>query len=204
MNEDFAPINLSDHFLIAMPSMDDEAFARSVVYVCEHTENGAMGIVINKPGDLMLTELFKKVDLPLVREDLRDAKVFQGGPVYTDRGFVLHSPVRALVDATVEPADSTPIYASTLSVPNGLELTTSRDVLEAIANGAGPAQVLVSLGYSVWGGGQLESELSDNSWLTVQAEPHVVFDTPVEERYTQALRLLGIDLLSLSAVGGRA
>jgi putative transcriptional regulator len=189
-----------------MPGLSDESFARSVVYVCEHSERGAMGIVINKPADISLVDLFGKVDLPLGREDLREAAVFLGGPLHTDRGFVLHSPVRALEDAVApSPEDSdAPVYASTLTVPGGLEVTTSRDVLEAMANGAGPQRVLVSLGYASWGEGQLESELGENSWLTVAADTAVIFDTPISERYAKALSLLGVSELALSAVGGRA
>ncbi len=199
MSDDFALTNLTHHFLIAMPGLSDESFVRSVVYVCDHNERGAMGIVINKPSALSLADLFSKVDLPLGRDDLLDAGVFRGGPVHTDRGFVLHTPVRALD----EPAE-TAVYASTMVVPGGLEVTTSRDVLEAMANGAGPRQVLVSLGYSSWGEGQLESELGENSWLTVAAQAQVIFDTPVSQRYTQALALLGIEEHALSSVSARA
>jgi putative transcriptional regulator len=199
MSEDSAQINLTHHFLIAMPSLRDEAFQRSVVYLCDHSENGAMGIVINKPSDISLADLFDKVDLPHPREILANSPVFQGGPVHTERGFVLHTPVRAL-----DAEEDTAVYASTLTVPGGLEVTTSRDVLEAMSQGGGPERVLVSLGYAAWGGGQLESELSDNAWLTVGAEPHLIFDTPVEQRYAKALKLLGVDEWALSSVGGRA
>lgn len=182
-----------------MPGLGDAIFNRSVVYVCDHSERGAMGIVINKPSEIMLQELFAKVELPLGRSDLQEHIVFHGGPIHTDRGFVLHSPVRAL-----DVPEDTAIYASTMTVPGGLEVTTSRDVLEAIANGGGPTRVLVSLGYASWGEGQLESELIENSWLTVAADADVIFDAPVAERYTRALALLGVDEVALSLVGGRA
>jgi putative transcriptional regulator len=195
MATDSAPINLTHHFLIAMPGLSDESFARSVVYLCEHSERGALGLVINKPSDINLKGLFDKVELPLRRQDLSDALVFQGGPVQTERGFVLHEPVSAGNEA---------VYASTMTIPGGLEMTTSKDVLEALSTGAGPRRVLVSLGYSAWGEGQLESELAENSWLTVGADPAVIFETPVAERYQRALQLLGIDEFMLSQEAGHA
>lgn len=199
MPGDFAPINLTNHFLIAMPGMQDEVFARSVVYVCEHSERGALGLVINKPGDMDMKRLFEKVELPLRRADLAGAPVFQGGPVQTERGFVLHE---ALFFGADKPAES--VYASTMMIPGGLEMTTSKDVLEALSTGAGPRKVLVSLGYAAWGEGQLESELSDNSWLTVAASTSVIFDTPVAQRYDKALLLLGLESWMLSPDAGHA
>ncbi len=199
MPGDFAPTNLTNHFLIAMPGLRDEMFSRSVVYVCEHSARGALGLVINKPGAMDLKRLFEKVELPLGRRDLSDAPVFQGGPVQTERGFVLHEPIFAAAD---KPAES--VYASTMVIPGGLEMTTSKDVLEALSTGAGPRKVLVSLGYAAWGGGQLESELSDNSWLTVVASSSVIFDTPVAQRYDQALLLLGVAPWMLSPDVGHA
>jgi putative transcriptional regulator len=198
MSADSAPINLTHHFLIAMPGLEDEIFARSVVYLCEHSERGALGLVINKPSDINLQGLFDKVELPLGRLDLTDAPVFQGGPVQTERGFVLHE--AACGDAS----RAEPGYLSTLAIPGGLEMTTSRDVLEAMSGGAGPRRVLVSLGYSAWGRGQLESELAENSWLTVDADASVIFDTPVEQRYDRALGLLGVHAWMLSSVAGHA
>lgn len=199
MSGDFALTNLTNHFLIAMPGLTDEVFSRSVVYLCEHSARGALGLVINKPGDMVLKRLFEKVELPLRRTDLFDAPVFQGGPVQTERGFVLHEPIFAAQD---KPAES--VYASTMTIPGGLEMTTSKDVLEALSTGAGPRKVLVSLGYSSWGEGQLESELSENSWLTVAADIEVIFDTPVEQRYDKALMLLGLEAWMLSSEAGHA
>ncbi len=192
-------INLTHHFLIAMPGLQDETFARSVVYLCEHSERGALGLMITKPNDITLTPLFEKVDLPLERSDLQTAPVFQGGPVSTERGFVLHEAVYIGED---RPEDG--VYASTLVIPGGLEMTTSKDVLEAMSTGAGPRKVLVSLGYSSWGEGQLESELGENSWLTVGADPAVIFDTPVDQRYDKALSLLGLQAWMLSSDAGHA
>ena len=153
MSTDSVPINLTHHFLIAMPGLRDEAFARSVVYLCEHSERGALGLIINKPSDINLKHLFDKVELSLRRDDLSDTPVFQGGPVQTERGFVLHEPMRS-ADTSAGAGESA--YASTLVIPGGLEMTTSKDVLEALSTGAGPRRVLVSLGYSAWGQGQLE------------------------------------------------
>jgi putative transcriptional regulator len=199
MPADSAPFNLTNHFLIAMPGLEDAIFSGSVVYVCEHSERGALGLVINKPSDINLKGLFDKVELPLRREDLLEAPVFQGGPVQTERGFVLHEASFVAAEKPVEP-----VYASTMTIPGGLEMTTSKDVLEALSTGAGPRKVLVSLGYSAWGEGQLESELGENSWLTVDADMAVIFDTPVEQRYAKALSLLGLQAWTLSTQAGHA
>jgi putative transcriptional regulator len=199
MPADSAPFNLTNHFLIAMPGLTDANFARSVVYLCEHSERGALGLVINKPSDIDLKGLFDKVDLPLRRDDLVAMPVMQGGPVQTERGFVVHEPIFADGD---KPEDS--VYASTMIIPGGLEMTTSKDVLEALSTGAGPRKVLVSLGYSAWGEGQLESELGENAWLTVDADKAVMFDTPVAERYDRALGLLGLQPWMLSSQAGHA
>ena len=199
MVTDSAPINLTHHFLIAMPGLQNDMFSRSVVYVCEHSERGALGLVINKPSDINLKVLFDKVELPLLRDDLVDTPVFQGGPLQTERGFVLHEPSFTLADKPDEP-----VYASTMSIPGGLEMTTSKDVLEALSSGAGPRKVLISLGYSAWGQGQLESELGENSWLTVGADIAVIFDKPVAQRYDRALMLLGLQLWMLSPEAGHA
>jgi putative transcriptional regulator len=199
MTLDSAPMNLTHHFLIAMPGLEDEAFARSVIYLCEHSERGALGLVINKLSDISLKNLFDKVELPLRRLDLAESPVFQGGPVQTERGFVLHE---AVLSGEVDPTES--VYASTMTIPGGLEMTTSKDVLEALSTGAGPRKVLVSLGYSAWGEGQLEAELGENSWLTVEADLAVIFDTPVEQRYDKALMLLGLQAWMLSPEAGHA
>ncbi|MFO6418687.1 YqgE/AlgH family protein [Hylemonella sp. W303a] len=223
-------INLTNHFLIAMPGLGDAFFAKSVVYLCEHSERGALGLMINKATDITLQHLFEKVDLPLGRADLRDAPVFQGGPVQTERGFVLHDALSPGVEAPAawaavprdgqhdaapeapndrEEGPSDAVYASTLVIPGAaLEMTTSRDVLEALSNGAGPNRVLISLGYSAWAQGQLESEIGENSWLTVQVESArmmaLIFDTPIEQRYEKALALLGLEAWMLSPDAGHA
>jgi putative transcriptional regulator len=196
MSADFAPINLTNHFLIAMPGLSDALFGRSVVFMCEHSERGALGLVINKPSDIRLPRLFEKIDLPMGRADLHDTPVFQGGPVQTERGFVLHD--------AIDSAEGESIYASTLAIPGGLEMTTSKDVLEAMSSGAGPRRVLVTLGYASWAQGQLESEITENSWLTVAADPAVIFDAPVSERYERAMALLGLQPWMLSPDAGHA
>ena len=195
MTTDSETINLTHHFLIAMPGLEDEGFAKSVIYMCEHSGRGALGLIINKPSDISLKNLFDKVELPLRREDLARSPVFQGGPVQTERGFVLHE--------SMMPGHES-VYASTMSIPGGLEMTTSKDVLEALSTGAGPRRIFVSLGYSSWGEGQLESEISDNSWLTVEADLGVIFDTPAEQRYDKALMLLGFESWMLSPDAGHA
>jgi len=192
-------MNLTHHFLIAMPGLEDASFARSVVYLCEHSERGALGLIINKPSDINLKGLFDKVDLSLRRDDLTEEPVYQGGPVQTERGFVLHERMGTDSGDADESA-----YASTMTIPGGLEMTTSKDVLEALSTGAGPRRVLVTLGYASWGEGQLESELAENSWLTVGADTSVIFDTPVAERYDRALGLLGLQSWMLSPEAGHA
>ncbi len=187
-------LNLANQFLIAMPGMADDTFAGAVVYLCEHTEKGALGLVINKPIDIKLKNLFEKVELKLDRGELGEQPVFFGGPVQTERGFVLHE----------RRAEGASAFNSTLSVPGGLEMTTSKDVLEAMAEGSGPERVLVTLGYSGWQAGQLEDEIGRNGWLTVGADPQVIFDTPVEKRYDRAVSLLGIDPRMLSQEAGHA
>ena len=187
-------IDLTNQFLIAMPGMADDNFAGSVVYLCEHTERGALGLVINKPIDIKLRNLFEKVEINLDRQELADQPVYYGGPVQTERGFVLHE----------KQLDGTGPYNSTMSVRGGLEMTTSKDVLEALAGGSGPKKVLVTLGYSGWQAGQLEDELGRNGWLTVDADPAVIFDTPIEQRYDRAVSLLGFDPRMLSQEAGHA
>ncbi|WP_343583183.1 YqgE/AlgH family protein [Herbaspirillum sp.] len=191
-------MDLTDHFLIAMPSMLDPIFGGTVVYLCEHNQNGALGVVINKPTDMTMDVLLDRINLKLeIKPDTPDAMpevyrrpVMFGGPVQVERGFVLHS--------------TSDQFSSTLQVTDGIALTTSKDVLEAVAHGNGPARVLVSLGCSGWSAGQLEDELGRNGWLTVKADPAIIFELPVEERFTAALALLGIDPVMLSGDAGRA
>ncbi|XVJ68671.1 MAG: YqgE/AlgH family protein [Rhizobacter sp.] len=188
------PINLTNQFLIAMPGMAGDTFEGTVIYLCEHTENGALGLVINKPIDIKLKNLFEKVELNLDRGDISDSPVFFGGPVQTERGFVLHEQLD----------EEGGHYSSSLKIPGGLEMTTSKDVLEALSHGAGPKRILVTLGYSGWGAGQLEDEMGRNNWINVNAQTDIIFDTPVEQRYDKALSLLGIDVRMLSSDAGHA
>lgn len=183
-------LNLSNHFLIAMPSMLDPVFGGTVVYLCEHNDKGALGMVINKPTGIMMHELFDRLNLKLEIAPLSDKPVMFGGPVQEDRGFVLHSPSRN--------------FSSMLKVTDDIAFTTSRDVLEAVASGQGPDRLLVSIGYAGWSAGQLEQEIGQNGWLTVAADPAVIFDLPVHERYNAAIALLGINPLTLSAGAGHA
>jgi putative transcriptional regulator len=175
--------------------MVDSNFARTVVYMCEHTDKGALGLVINKPIDIKLKKLFEKVELTLEREDLADQPVYFGGPVQTERGFVLHEKL----------SDEGGHYNSSLAIPGGeLEMTTSKDVLEALSNGAGPRKILVTLGYAGWSAGQLEEEIGRNGWLTVESQADIIFDTPPDKRYDRALALLGVDPRMLSQEAGHA
>jgi putative transcriptional regulator len=186
-------INLTNQFLIAMPNMADPTFSGTVVYLCDHSERGALGLVINRPTDIDLQALFSRIDLKLEIEPLMHVPVYFGGPVQTERGFVLHEPLEGKS------------YTSTMLVPGGgLEMTTSKDVLEAVANGKGPERFLLTLGHAGWGAGQLEEEISKNGWLTVEADPKIVFDVPAEERFEAALALLGISSTMLSGEAGHA
>jgi len=171
--------------------MADPNFSGAVVYICDHSSRGALGLVINRPTDLLLATLFDRIDLKLEIAPWKDELVFFGGPVQTERGFVLHQPSGS--------------YGSTLRVTEDIALTTSKDVLEAIAVGDGPNRALVTLGYSGWGAGQLEEEIAHNAWLTVPADPKVIFETAAEDRMAAALKLLGIvDGTQLSGQAGHA
>ena len=183
-------VNLTHHFLIAMPAMVDPHFARSLTFVCEHNDQGALGIVVNRPIDMNLHSLLEQVDIASDNERFKAVPVHFGGPVQVDRGFVLHTPVGK--------------WQSTLAVGAELGLTTSKDIPEAVSRGDGPAQILVTLGYAGWAPGQLEHELAQNAWLTVQAQPQVMFDLPAEERLAAAMGLLGVDYAKLSEVAGHA
>ncbi len=191
-----------------MPGMEDPGFARSVVYICEHTERGALGLCINKPLGLTLSELFEQIKLPLKRDDLHDLPVCWGGPLQPERGFVLHTqPQTAHEDATGDTAPSDTArwhYASSLLTADGLQMTTSRDILEALSEGGGPAPLFAALGQASWDQGQLEKEMRNNSWLTVPANHALIFDTPLDMRYDRAIRLLGVTPGSLTVQAGTA
>jgi putative transcriptional regulator len=183
-------INLTHHFLIAMPNMADPYFAKSLTYICEHNDQGALGLVVNRPIDMTLQALFERLSLSIKDAALSEAPIYFGGPVQTDRGFVLH-----------EPAGN---WQATLRVREAIGLTTSKDILEAVGRGEGPKRMLVTLGYAGWSPGQLEQELSQNAWLTVEARDAILFDIPAEERLGQAMQLLGIDFANLQDEAGHA
>ncbi len=185
-----ATANFTDHFLIAMPNMADPNFAHSLTYVCEHNGDGALGIVVNKPIDMKLSMLLEQIEIKLAHNRLKHAQVHFGGPVQVDRGFVLHRPLGQ--------------WQSTLAISDDVGLTMSKDVLEAVGRGEGPQDLIVSLGYAGWSAGQLEQEIAQNAWLTVAADPEVLFDTPVEGRLPAAMKLLGIDFSRLSDAVGHA
>lgn len=202
-------LNLTGHLLIAMPGLEDSLFGGSVVYVCEHNHQGALGLIINKTTDLQARHLFARLDLNLPREDLANMPVLMGGPLHQDRGFVLHdttaaAPSQCGTGSDGEPAASGTAYASSLPITDGLALTSSRDVMEAISQGGGPRHALMALGCSSWDGGQLESELAANAWLTVQASHALLFQLGPEQRYGKALELLGIHAHQLASVAGHA
>jgi len=184
------PRSFAEHFLIAMPAMDDPNFVRSVTLVCQHDEGGAMGLVINHPADVRFGELLDQLRLAHGDAALAERLVLDGGPVQPDRGFVLHDDPRP--------------WDSSLRLRNGLAVTTSRDILEAIARGEGPANWLLALGYAGWDAGQLEAEMAANSWLTVPADAGLVFDVPVEARWRAAAGRLGVDLDRLADYAGHA
>ena len=185
-----SPVNLTHHFLIAMPGMVDPNFSRSLTYVCEHNENGALGLVVNRPSVMTVSTLFKSLDLPLPTRRLGRSRVLNGGPVQTDRGFVLHQPVGE--------------WKSTLAVADGVALTTSMDILEAVGRGEGPQKLLMTMGYSGWAAGQLEHEILQNAWLTVEARDDVLFSMAADQRLPAAMSLLGIDYSRLSQAAGHA
>lgn len=188
------PVSLANHFLIAMPTMSDPNFARTLTYLCEHNREGALGLIVNRPLDLDLGTLYERVDLAACKgaffHRYKDLPVYFGGPVQPERGFVLHRPPGP--------------WQSTLRVSDEIGLTSSRDILQAMSEEGRPEDVLVTLGYAGWGAGQLEWELSQNAWLTVAADPDIIFALPPEERLSAAMRLLGIDYTRLADVAGHA
>ena len=183
-------VNLTHHFLIAMPTMVDTVFSKTLTYICEHNEQGALGLVINRPTDLTLMNLFKQLGIPQTVSEAEAIPVLFGGPVQLDCGFVLHHPIGN--------------WQSTLVVNKEVGLTTSLDILKAIANAEGPDQVLIAMGYAGWAAGQIEHELAQNAWLTVPATADVLFGLPSEERLPAAMQLLGIQDANISNEVGHA
>ncbi len=181
---------LTNHFLIAMPTLQDPNFARTVTFICEHNDDGAMGIVINRPLDLHLGDVLSHMDIQTHGEQVAQLPVVLGGPVQRERGFVLHQPASD--------------WEATLRISDQIGVTTSRDILAAIAEGKGPTQILVALGYAGWAPGQLEQEMADNAWLSGPADSQILFDLPYPARWEAAAALLGVDLNTLSDEVGHA
>ena len=181
---------LTDHFLIAMPQLDDPNFFHSVTYICQHDAEGAMGVMINQPMDMKLGDILKQLEIENDDEALGEQQVYFGGPVQQERGFILHSPSKN--------------WQGTLFISDDIALTTSSDILKDIASQSGPKDSLIALGYAGWGAGQLEEELAQNAWLSVPASAEIIFDTPVDDRWSKAATLLGVDLQLLSDDIGHA
>jgi len=179
---------LQGHFLIAMPNLKGSHFSQTVTYICEHNPSGAMGIIINQAASISRKELFQQLTLNCVHED--DSPILLGGPVQQDRGFVLHTGEQR--------------WKSTMAVSSNISVTGSKDILEDIASGKGPENSLIALGYAGWSANQLEQEIADNSWLTVPAEEHIIFNTPIEERWLSSAKNLGVNLHLLSTQVGHA
>lgn len=191
-NASMKDFSLEHHFLIAMPNMQDPIFARSIVFICEHSARGAMGIIVNRPSEMTVQDLFEQVNIRLGRLEFADHIVHLGGPVQPDRGFVLHQPRGE--------------WNSSYPVSEQTALTSSRDILLAMQDGAGPDKAFISLGYAGWDAGQLEHEISQNAWLTVSAPEDLglIFETPLALRYDAALKLLGVDRIALTEDAGHA
>ncbi|HHH39032.1 MAG TPA: YqgE/AlgH family protein [Sedimenticola sp.] len=185
-----AESNLTNHFLIAMPGLQDTNFFHTVTYICEHNESGAMGIVLNRPTELRLGDILQQLDIDTSGLEKGGPRVYLGGPVQTERGFVVHTGERE--------------WASTLQITPRISVTTSRDVLDAIARGEGPEHAFIALGYAGWAGGQLEQELSANAWLSGPASEQIIFELPPDQRWEAAAKLLGVDLNLLSGEAGHA
>lgn len=183
--------NLTNHFLIATPSLKDPTFSKTVTYICEHNNKGALGIIINRPiQEIKLDQIFTEMEITITNHNLEQT-VYSGGPVHPEQGFILHSPSGN--------------WSSSLKIADNIALTTSKDILTAIAQGQEAVNhSLIALGYAGWGEGQLEQELTSNSWLSVPADPNIIFSTPIESRWQKAMQLLGIDLTFLSNHIGHA
>lgn len=185
-----AMTTLTNHFLIAMPSMRDPSFKRGVAFLCQHSEDGAMGLLVNRLSEYRLGDVLAQMNLSTASAEIADSPVLIGGPVQPERGFVLHSPHGA--------------WESSFKISDSICVTTSRDILAAMAEGLGPERALVTLGYSGWGAGQIETELKENAWLTADANEHILFDTPIEQRWDAAAALVGVTIANLTSYSGHA
>jgi putative transcriptional regulator len=182
--------SLTNQLLIAMPNLEDPNFSRSVTYICEDNEDGVMGITINRPLELDLGDILDHMQITCTAPEIRARPVYMGGPIDLERGFVLHAPHGG--------------WDSTLEVTDRIGLTTSKDILQALADGAGPQNVIVALGYSGWSREQMDREMAENSWLNVEATEEILFQQPIEQRWTTAAEELGIDINLLSGEAGHA
>jgi len=182
--------DLTNHFIIAMPSLNDINFSRSVTYICEHNDDGALGVTINRPSDIHLFEIYEQLDLREYDQQASQKTVFMGGPVQQERGFLLHRPNGN--------------WDSSLKVTENISITTSKDILQAMAKGEGPDDVLIALGYAGWAAGQLEQELAENTWLSCPATEEIIFETESEKCWDAAAKLLGVDLNLISSHSGHA
>lgn len=185
------PASLTGHFLIAMPGMGDPNFAHGITYICQHSDDGAMGLVVNRLSEYTLGDVLQQMHMACTRENIAAEPVLMGGPVQPERGFVLH-------------ASGAREWDSSYRINDSITVTTSRDILAAIAEGDGPSRALVTLGYAGWSAGQLERELRDNAWLTVPADDRILFDTALAERWNAAVALVGINPANLTSYSGRA
>lgn len=181
---------LQDHFLIAMPALGDPNFDGTVTYLCQHNDGGALGVVINRPLDLQVSEVFEQLDLELLDQRQGDRPVLSGGPVQPGTGFVLHQ--------------SEQTFEHTLDTDSAVKVTVSQDILRAMAGGLGPWPSVVALGYAGWEAGQLEAELAANAWLSVPASPEIIFQTPFDQRWAAAAGLLGVKISQLTSYAGHA
>ena len=185
------PLSLENHFLIAMPSLEDRYFSRSLTYICEHNDEGAMGLVVNQPTNMNLKGLLNQIDDKMsVEEKYAEQIVLAGGPVAQDRGFILH---------TTQPG-----WSSSMQLTPEIMVTTSKDILPCLATDDGPEKSIVTLGYAGWTAGQLEQEIQENSWLTVEADLDILFNTPIHKRWQAAVNKLGVDIWQLAPNAGHA
>ena len=183
--------SLQNHFLVAMPSLEDSYFSRSLTYICEHNDEGAMGLVINQPSTMTLKQLLEQTDKDLVvSEEKSDQIILAGGPINQERGFVLHSAQEG--------------WASSLSLSPNIMITTSKDILTAIGSNKGPRSSLIALGYAGWTAGQLEHEMQENAWLTIEADEDILFNTPIHKKWQAAVNKLGVDVWQLAPGAGHA
>ncbi|RUO24314.1 YqgE/AlgH family protein [Aliidiomarina minuta] len=183
--------SLQNHFLVAMPGLDDPFFERSVTYICEHNDEGAMGLIVNQPAEMSIPALLKQIEIKIPADaSLERSLVYSGGPVGTDRGFVLHPPQEG--------------WRSSLQLSDDIMVTTSKDILQSLGSSQAPHKFLLTLGYAGWDAGQLEEEIANNNWLTIPAEADVLFDTPSADRWQKAAEKLGIDIWQLAPDAGHA